>query len=959
CHISSNFENMATEGCRADYQPLPSNDQETSTRNRPISPDSLDADTEASSSENEDVTKAQPSEEPEDGSDKPGLSNNRRICLVGSLLLCVFTVFAFAFILPCHHKTCLKETKCKEPKNWSKNFSGVAPLVLREFSGDSRNASSAKHVLVGFSHTGRGFHMLNHTCPGCHGGVVAVNGRNGRQLWTSGILGKLGNILCDLSVKNQSQQSCIALENGNKILRIDSHSGYQNWTVERPGKIRAFRTIRDIDNDGVGEIVLLHGPRSAQGTVKRAGRSRTVSEISILSGKSGQAIGISLPVLKHRSSTANPQDLRHDGFLRVHQLTASAQVLLIGVKLESEKTGTLLAIKVEELATRVHNKTQETSAWGPKPPNRYGFVELFKDTLVLTPPLFADLNNDGVEDIVLCTLDGGLTVKALNGKDSKELWSRKLTSRVIHRSLPAVVSFGDKVTDIAIMIQLNNRSTRIVVLNGRNGLALWMFSLNHPLMVPPVGVPQSKGVPRGLLLWLPRVKVNEYLSKRNLEKYRNTKNRRDGPRKRRNVEYDGASLLDGLLQELYEEIDTRKNALKSKTVVERNDAVVDGDNDDGDDDVLASELLQAKSETVVERNGVDEVHDGDDADHVLASLLLQAKSETTAERNGVDEVHDGDADVLASLLLQAKSETTAERNGVDEVDRDDDNLRASALRQATHTNTRDNDSGDDNDDVSRHNDDVGNAGKTDDDVAKRNYVDADEKEVNTNHRDDDDAALRNFLKHLENRLRRETSKGAKPSPSPRPTIPGTQTESPTTQEAETQSTTRTTAETKLSSGQDDKPALTCDEPWNHLGNKDISAVLVYRDSKHRLQIIDIVEESVINIAPEQYINKFGRQPPVADSCIQFVPIIRTKPIVTDINGDGRLDLIYAVDYVTSKPSSSSEDRVTHLMKLRKVDILEKITDNKRKVFPKFSSTLKKNYKRNKEFESPFSRWSTE
>jgi len=393
---------------------------ESSNISQPFrSSDSLDADIEPSSSENEDAggsvedepaTNEQPFKELQDSSsEKPAMSNKRRICLVGSLLLCVFTVFAFAFILPCHHKTCLKETKWP---NWSKNFTGISPLVLRDFD---TNDSSSKRLAVGFTHQGRGFHILNHTCPGCHGGVVAVNGGNGDQVWASGTFGQLTNVLCDLTVKQQEQSSCIALEDHDKILRIDASSGYQHWTTQRPWSITAFRTIKDIDGDGVDEVVVLHNSADS------------ISELRVLSGQTGLVIGNSLPVLKRRTLP----DLQTEGFLRIHHLSKS-QVLLIGVKLESQETGTLIAIHIDELATRVHNQTIKGLTWGHRKPDPDGFIQLL-DTLILTEPLFADLNNDGVMDIVVCTLDDGLAVQAINGKDTSQLWSRKLTSSGIHR----------------------------------------------------------------------------------------------------------------------------------------------------------------------------------------------------------------------------------------------------------------------------------------------------------------------------------------------------------------------------------------------------------------------------------------------------------------------------------------------------------------------------------------------
>ncbi|XP_028518840.1 uncharacterized protein LOC114574261 [Exaiptasia diaphana] len=161
---------------------------------------------------------------------------------------------------------------------------------------------------------------------------------------------------------------------------------------------------------------------------------------------------------------------------------------------------------------------------------------------------------------------------------------------------------------------------------------------------------------------------------------------------------------------------------------------------------------------------------------------------------------------------------------------------------------------------------------------------------------------------------------------------------------------------KSSKPQQDKP-LNCD--LLETVNKDISAVLVYRDPKNQLQLIEIAREKVINIAPEEFVNKFGEQPPVAYSCVQLIPTITTRPLVTDIDRDHRLDLIYAVDYVTQKPATGPTRMITHLMKLRKVDISSAISKkHNRKLSTKLYRSDRKNYKRNENFDSPFLTWNT-
>ena len=92
-----------------------------------------DADTEGSgSSDNE---RSLDGEESTGSTEKQPLSMKRRIALVGALLLCVFTIFAFAFLLPCHKPKCQKNPGCPGKGdlvsvNWTERFGGITPMLI-------------------------------------------------------------------------------------------------------------------------------------------------------------------------------------------------------------------------------------------------------------------------------------------------------------------------------------------------------------------------------------------------------------------------------------------------------------------------------------------------------------------------------------------------------------------------------------------------------------------------------------------------------------------------------------------------------------------------------------------------------------------------------------------------------------------------------------------------------------
>lgn len=407
-------------------------DKKRAKRERIASPDSRDADTEESESEN-----GVPDFEKEDDAPKENnqaqFSTQRRICLVGSLLLCVFTIFAFAFILPCHHKSCAKDKECgnKPVKHWSKNFSGMSPLVLRDFDDGKYNQGN---LLVGYRFPGNVPGSRNTSCPGRHcQGVLSLKGCNGKSLWSSGIDGMLGKVQCiDYpGEKNhfQVESGCFVQEGEGKMIFIDTMNGNKKWQAEKLGDVRSFRTIPDINGDHFQDILLLNASPNPRAAHSKRTFTLAKNTLNVLSGKSGKLVGTSVPLSMFLRIS------EEHVFLRVHRVSASLHYILIGIKPELAKTGTLLAIEVQDLSSRVHNSsiTRRRTPWGLNKPNEFGFIELFKETLVLTPPLFADLNKDGVEDVVLCTLDKGVMVQALDGKNAAKIWSRKLTVGVSDR----------------------------------------------------------------------------------------------------------------------------------------------------------------------------------------------------------------------------------------------------------------------------------------------------------------------------------------------------------------------------------------------------------------------------------------------------------------------------------------------------------------------------------------------
>jgi len=173
------------------------------------------------------------------------------------------------------------------------------------------------------------------------------------------------------------------------------------------------------------------------------------------------------------------------------------------------------------------------------------------------------------------------------------------------RSVPSIIVLGDKTIDIAIMIHLTNQTTRIVVISGRNGLAQWMFTLKHALPVPPVGVSHKSHIPRGLLLWLPKVKITQHLSKRDVGVVTDFRTRRFGRRfKRDTTKYLDEPLFRNLINNL------RRKRKQAKEEVNEDITKMNKDDTDKNVDDFVNSILKLQKNDVQTNSYTKDENDG-------------------------------------------------------------------------------------------------------------------------------------------------------------------------------------------------------------------------------------------------------------------------------------------------------------------------------------------------------------
>lgn len=150
--------------------------------------------------------------------------------------------------------------------------------------------------------------------------------------------------------------------------------------------------VTDVDADGVEDLLTAYG-----GFVKakRGDPNRPAGYLMVLSGKTGKVLA-QAPMPDGKETYCSPL---------LHDFGQGAEVIF-GTGGE-DIAGKLYRISFQEVLKNDLSKAEEILSGGQK-----GFI---------APPVLADVNQDGVKDITVCTVDGRLV--CLNGSTNDKLWT--------------------------------------------------------------------------------------------------------------------------------------------------------------------------------------------------------------------------------------------------------------------------------------------------------------------------------------------------------------------------------------------------------------------------------------------------------------------------------------------------------------------------------------------------------
>ena len=307
----------------------------------------------------------------------------------------------------------------------------------------------------------------------CTSKVIVLDAINGTTLWEKTIHFPATAVRCLLDVNNDSVQDCIVTGRMGGFIALDGRNGSLLWTVDGSIVFPLYNfycplDLADMNNDGVEDIVNIHGGDSSLQSLKKFPSSPGF--FVVVSGRTGEKLMEPIPMPDGHESHTSPV---------LYTVNQTNQFILFGSG-GNTIPGSLWAIEVKSLRNHVQLFTAEANAeyeinrnetclsetaavekmsnifnetkfqitdrntsksncstWSNKTALENQYVCLYEiahsDTKgVILPPVIVDLTSDGIEDLVVSLFDGGILV--LDGHDiSTVVWETHYPGTESHR----------------------------------------------------------------------------------------------------------------------------------------------------------------------------------------------------------------------------------------------------------------------------------------------------------------------------------------------------------------------------------------------------------------------------------------------------------------------------------------------------------------------------------------------
>jgi hypothetical protein len=319
------------------------------------------------------------------------------------------------------------------------------------------NEDDIPDVVIGFGTGADGYDIPEFVCDiyfdgqkPCLGGVLALDGKTGVEIWRLWTKHEIFALTCQADLDGDGVTDCLAGGRAGVFLAVSLKEGKELWSFGGHAilsdlmSVYTAQFIEDIDNDGVQDVLAVHG---GDALADPNPQEHMFGRLILFSGQTGRLLQW-MPTPDGRESYYPPQ---------VATGPDGRQIIIMGTG-SSRRGGALYAKALLDLYRK----------------NITNIKMIYKDEEqgILNPAALVDINQDGVQDIVLASMNS--RVLAFDGLTYSLLWNVTIAGHQSASSVAVGLWDDDNIPDILVKYNYGTEFPvyeyeKTLVLSGKNG----------------------------------------------------------------------------------------------------------------------------------------------------------------------------------------------------------------------------------------------------------------------------------------------------------------------------------------------------------------------------------------------------------------------------------------------------------------------------------------------------------
>jgi hypothetical protein len=319
------------------------------------------------------------------------------------------------------------------------------------------NEDDVPDVVVGFGTGADGYDIPDFVCDiyfegqkPCLGGILALDGKTGIEIWRLWTKHEIFALTCQADLDKDGVTDCLAGGRAGVFLAVSLKEGKELWSFGEHAilsdlmSVYAAQFIEDIDNDGVQDVLAVHG---GDALADPNPQEHMFGRLILFSGQTGRLLQW-MPTPDGRESYYPPQ---------VTTGPDGRQIIIMGTG-SSKRGGALYAKSLLDLYRK----------------NVTNIRMIYKDEEqgILNPAALVDINRDGVHDIILASMNS--RILAFDGLTFAPIWNTTIAGHQSASSLAVGLWDNDDIPDVLVKYNYGEEFPvyeyeKTVVLSGLNG----------------------------------------------------------------------------------------------------------------------------------------------------------------------------------------------------------------------------------------------------------------------------------------------------------------------------------------------------------------------------------------------------------------------------------------------------------------------------------------------------------